>query len=186
MNTLAYEAEQYFYELNRDKNAARAACLHIDNTIDETLNGQKSGRQNIDLLLSLIPFIESGDGKLPYKYIGETHRILRILHIVEMEHKYQMPLFCSGCCDKASLVEKYMLSLFALRRLLFHLSDVSAEDAVLYLQQNPMSVFAVYIITQDDLIQPDLTLYHKIAEIYSDYWSESEYQLFLSLTQTFK
>lgn len=186
MNTLTSEAEQYFHELNRDKNATRAACLRIDNTIDETLNGQKNGRQNIDLLLSLIPFIESGDGKLPYKYIGETHRILRILHIVEMEYKYQMPLFCYGCNDKASLVEKYMLSMFALRRLLFHLSDVSTEEAVLYLQQNPLSVFAVYIITQDDLIRPDHTLYHKIAKIYSDYWNESEYQLFLSLTQELK
>lgn len=186
MNTLTSEAEQYFHELNQDKNATQAAWLCINNTINETLNGQKNGRQNIDLLLSLIPFIESGDGKLPYKYIGETHRILRILHIVEMEHKYQMPPFCSGCNDKASLIEKYMLSLFALRRLLFHLSDVSVEDAVLYLQQNPLSVFAVYIITQGDLIQPDHALYHKIAEIYSDYWSESEYQLFLSLTQSFK
>lgn len=186
MNKLTFEAEQYFQELHQNKEATQDAWLQINNTINEVLGIQNDARLNIDLFLSLIPFIESGDGKLPFKYIGETHRILRILHIVEMEYKYQMRLFCSGCNDKASLVEKYMLSLFALRRLVFHLSDDSEEDAIFYLQQNPLSVFAVYIITQDDLIHADNTLYHKIAKIYSDDWSESEYQLFLSLTQTLK
>lgn len=182
MNKLTSEAEQYFQELEQNKRVTQAACLHIDNTLDEALNEQKTGRQDIDLLLSLIPYIESGDGELPYKYIGETHRILRILHIIELEYKYKMPLFYSGCHDKSSLTEKYMLTLFALRRLLFHLSDVSAEDAILYLQQNPVSVFAVYVITQDDLIQPDSALYQKIVKIYSKQWSEGEYRLFLSLT----
>ena len=185
MNTLTSEAEQYFQELDQDKAATRVACSYIENTLAEALNTPPKNRQDIDLLLSLIPYIESGAGELPYKYIGETHRILRLLHIIEMEYKYQMPLLCSGCYNKASLVEKYMLALFAFRRLLFHLSDASIEDAVLYLQQNPLSVFAVYIITQDDLILPDNALYQKIANIYSDYWSESEHQLFLSLTQTF-
>lgn len=184
MNTLSSEAEQYFQELSRDREATQAACSHIDNTLNEALNMDKTGRQDIDLLLSLIPYIESGDGELPYKYIGETHRIFRILHIIEMENKYQMTLFCSGCNDKASLMEKYMLTLFAFRRLLFHLSDASAEDAVTYLQQNPLSVFAVYVITQDDLILPDAKLYEKIAEIYCDLWSHSTHQLFLSLTRS--
>ncbi len=181
MNNLSSEAEQYFQELDRDKKATLAASLHIDATLDEALDARKRGCQDIPLLLSLIPYIENGDGELPYKYIGETHRILRILHIIEMEYKYHMPLFCSECKGKASLVEKYMLTLFAIRRLLFHLSDASVEDAIFCLRQNPLSVFAVYVITQDDLILPDQTLYQKIGEIYSDYWNESEKQLFLSL-----
>jgi len=184
MNTLTSEAEQYFQELDQNKEATTAACLYIDNTIDKALSSQNNCRQDINLLLSLIPYIESGDGELPYKYIGETHRILRILHIIQMEHKYRMILFCSGCDSKASLVEKYMLTLFALRRILFHLSDTSVEDAIIYLRQNPLSVFAVYVITQDDLILPDRSLYQKIGEIYSDYWSVSESQLFHSLIQS--
>lgn len=183
MNTLSPEAEQYFQELSQDRKATETACFHIDHTLDEALTIQKTGKQDIGLLLSLIPYIENGDGELPYKYIGETHRIFRILHIIEMEHKYQMTPFCSGCYDRASLIEKYMLTLFAFRRLLFHLSDASVEDAIFYLRQNPLSVFAVYVITQDDLIVPDNALYQEIMEIYSDHWNESEYQLFLSLTR---
>lgn len=183
MNTLSSEAEQYFQELSQDREATKTACFHIDNTLDEALNMHKTGRQDIDLLLSLIPYIESGEGELSYKYIGETHRIFRILHIIGMEHKYQMTLFCFDCNDRTSLVEKYMLTLFAFRRLLFHLSDSSTEDAVNYLQQNPLSIFAVYVITQDDLILPNKDLYQKIGEIYYDYWSESERQLYLSLTR---
>lgn len=183
MNTLTAEAEQYFQELSQNREATKAACLYIDNTFEKALNKQKNGKQDIDLLLSLIPYIESGDGELPYKYIGETHRILRILNIIQIERKYQMPLFCSDCNSKSSLMEKYMLTLFALRRLLFHLSDASAEDAACYLQQNLLSVFAIYIITQDDLILPDQSFYQQIEEIYSDYWSSSENLLFRSLVQ---
>lgn len=184
MKNSSSEAERYFQELNRDKIATHAASLYIDATLDKALSGDARGYQDISLLLSLIPYIESGDGELPYKYIGETHRILRILHIIKMEYKYRMPLFCFGCEGKASLVDKYMLSLFAFRRLLFRLSDASVKDAVSFLQENPLSVFAVYVIIQDDLILPDEVLYQKIAEIYSDHWNESEYQLFLSLTRT--
>lgn len=181
MNHLSSESEQYFQQLDRDKETTQAASLHIDTILDEALGFHERGYQDITLLLSLIPYIESGDGEMAYKYLGETHRILRILHIIEMEYKYHMPLFCSHCEGKASLIEKYMLTLFALRRLLFHLSDASVEDAICCLQQNPISVFAVYVMTQDDLILPDRALYEKIVEIYSDYWNESERQLFVSL-----
>ena len=180
MDNLTSEAEKYFQELSQDKEAAKTACLYIDSTLGKALKGQ-----DIGLLLSLIPYIESGDGQLSYKYIGEIHRILRILHIIELEHKYQTPLFCCGCNDKICLIEKYMLTLFAFRRLLFHLSDASAEDAVFYLQQNPLSVFAVYVIIQEELILPDSTVYQNITEIYSDYWNESEKQLFLSLLRSY-
>lgn len=179
MNNLILEAEKYFQELSQEKEVAKSACFYIDSTLAKALN-----RQDIGLLLSLISYIEKGDGQISYKYFGEIHRILRILHIIEMEHKYQIPLFCSGCNDKISLTEKYMLTLFAFRRLLFHLSDASAEDAVSYLEQNPLSVFAVYVMIQDDLILPDSAMYQNIMNIYSNYWNESEKQLFLSLIRS--
>lgn len=176
MQNLASEAEQYFEQLRRDKEATRAASLFISDRLREAL-----GREDIPLLLSLIPYIETGAGELPYKYIGETHRLLRILHIVELEQKYHMKLFCAGCADQDSLMEKYLLSLFSLRRLLFELSEDSAREAALFLQQNRLSVFAVYIITQDDLILPDGPFYRKIMELHADCWSREETGLFASL-----
>ncbi len=184
MNKLNAEAEEYFEELRRNRKATEAASLFISNILDQALNDDEGNGQNIPLLLSLITYIEFEDGEMPYKYIGETHRILRILYIIRMEQKYQMSLFCTGCGSGAALMEKYMLTLFALRRLLFHLSDASVEDAVFYLKQNPVSVFAVYMMAQDDLIRPDQTFYQEIARLYSTYWSDSEQELFHSLIQT--
>ena len=160
MQSLTAKAEQYFQELARDKEETQAACFYINRSIDEALAQSKNATQ----------------------YIGETHRILRILHIIKLEQKYRMPLFCFGCTDQHSLIQKYMLSLFAFRRLLFKLSDASAEDAVLYLQQNRLSVFAVYVITQDDLILPDEAFFIKITDLYAGLWSMEEIELFHSLT----
>lgn len=176
MTNLSLEAEQYFRELESEKEATQAAEQSITNTLERALK-----MQDTDLLLTLIPYIETGEGHLAYKYLGETHRILRMLHIIELERKYHKNLFSSGCSDKKSLWEKYMLSLFAFRRLLFQLSDTSVEEAALYLQQADLSVFAVYVILKDDLILPDASLYEEIIRICSDRWSEGDIQLLLSL-----
>ena len=106
MQSLTAKAEQYFQELARDKEETQAACFYINRSIDEALAQSKNATQDISLLLSLIPYIESGAGALSYKYIGETHRILRILHIIKLEQKYRMPLFCFGCTDQHSLIQK--------------------------------------------------------------------------------
>ena len=79
-------------------------------------------------------------------------------------------------------MEKYLLSLFALRRLLFQLSEESIDAAASFLKVNLLSPFAIYIILQDDLIIPNAALYQTIATIYDNIWSISDTQLFFSLT----
>ena len=44
-----------------------------------------------------------------------------------------------------------------------------------------LSVFAVYTITQDDLIIPNDILYERIINLYSDFWNIGDIQLLLSL-----
>lgn len=178
MSDLYLEAELYFRELEREKKDTLAAEQYITQTLNKALAGQ-----DFDLLLSLIPYIETGEGALAYKYLGKTHRILRILHIIELELKYRKTPFSTDCTDGKSLWEKYMLSLFAFRRLLFQLSDTSMEEAAFYLEQARLSIFAVYVIIKDDLILPEASLYEKIIDICSDCWDESDIQLLLSLIQ---
>lgn len=173
------EAEKFFLQLDMDKHATESAYEYIVKTINEALS-----ISNMDLLLSLIPYIENGEGKLPYKYIGETARLLRILHIIQLECHYKKNLFSTDCPNKEHLMEKYMLSLFALRRLLFHLSSESSDDAASFLYQSRLSVFAVYIIIKDDLILPTRTLYEDILKIYSDVWNENDISLFCSMIQS--
>ncbi len=176
LNLSASKIEKYFEELSQNNEAISTADQFITNTLTQAL-----ASSDLDRLLALIPYIETGDGSLAYKHLGELRRILRILHIISLEHKYQRHLFSVGCSDRKSLLDKYMLSLFSFRRLLFQLSQASIEEASLCLRQNMLSVFAVYTITQDDLIIPNDILYERIINLYSDFWNIGDIQLLLSL-----
>ncbi|MCM1302711.1 MAG: hypothetical protein NC305_06920 [Lachnospiraceae bacterium] len=171
------EAEEYFRQLALDHDAAQSAWQHIITAIDNAL-----GTEDLDALWKLIPYIEEGDGHLAFQYIGKTHRILRILNILRLEHSYHKTLFCQGCDNMDALWEKYMLTLFAFRRILFQLSGESQEEAVIYLQNHPVSHFAAYIMTQNDLIVPDRSFYETLAHIYVQEWSADDMQQFFALT----
>ena len=177
IDMLNEEAENYFRQLDQDKEITQKAWQTIVNSTDSALKNE-----NTNQLLSLIPYIENGDGHFAYQYIGQTHRLLRILHIIELENKYNKKLFLSNCSSYELLMEKYLLSLFALRRLLFQLSEESIDAAASFLKANLLSPFAIYIILQDDLIIPNAALYQTIATIYDNIWSISDTQLFFSLT----
>lgn len=81
-------------------------------------------------------------------------------------------------------MEKYLLTLFALRRLQFQPSESAVSDAVYFLSQNKLSVFAIYTITQRDLIIPDSVLYEEILRIYTKVWTTADKEMFLSFTKT--
>ncbi|MCM1542998.1 MAG: hypothetical protein NC121_17300 [Blautia sp.] len=170
------EAEEYFQQLALDYNATQNAWHHILTTINKALD-----RKNYDVLWELIPYIEESDGHLAFQYIGKTHRILRILNILRLEHDYHKALFCQGCDSMDALWEKYMLTLFAFRRLLFQLSEESQDEAVSYLRSHPISHFAAYIMVQDDLIIPDQSFYETLARIYAEEWSAADIQQFFAL-----
>ncbi|MDE6129713.1 MAG: hypothetical protein K2G16_11065 [Lachnospiraceae bacterium] len=174
---LNLSTDKFFQELNESKEIIRTSWSYITGTLDAALKGQDSKS-----LLALIPYIEQGEGTPAYEHIGESRQILRILHIVRLELTYQKTPFFLHCADKDSLMEKYMLSLFALRRLFFRLSEDSVKEAEDWLLRNKLSVFAIYVIIQEDFIFADNALYGKIAELCSAYWDDGDKQLFLSLT----
>ena len=170
------EADNYFKELAQNKKNIKNAWDFISRTINKALSCQ-----NIDLLLSLIPYIEEGDGTHAYKHIGESRRVLRILHIIELEVKYGKIPFSHYCHTMQELLEKYLLTLFAFRRLQFRPSEAAVSEAVYYLSQNNLSVFAVFVITKQDLIIPDETLYEEIIRIHAKSWTASDRELLTSL-----
>lgn len=170
------EAEEYFRQMALDLDATRSSYQHILTTLDTAL-----GTEDYDALWKLIPYIENGEGHLAFQYIGKTHRILRILNILHLERKYNKTLFCQGCSSMNSLWEKYMLTLFAFRRILFRLPGESQEEAVAYLRNNPVSHFAAYIMAQDELLIPDQHFHETLATIYSQEWSIDDLSQFFSL-----
>ena len=173
---LSTEAEKYFSQMKQDEDATQKAYQHIFRTIDKALPARDH-----TALLALIPYIEKGEGYLAFQYIGKTHRILRLLHIIELEYKFRKPLFSDDCNSAEELLEKYMLTLFSLRRLLFHLSDASVNEAVYYLQEHPISYLAAYVMTHDELLIPNQMLYEDIAALYSEEWPEEDMRQFFSL-----
>ncbi len=170
-------AEDYFRQVALDRAPAQQSYRHILTTMDTALSTGE-----YDNLWALIPYIESGDGHPAYQYIGKTHRFLRILNIIMLENKYRKILFCQGCYSADALWEKYMLTLFAFRRLLFRLSEESFHEAVAYLQSHPISHFAAYMMVQDELIIPDQAFYLTLASVYEREWSPTDMQQYYALT----
>lgn len=142
-------------------------------------------QNNYDLLLSLLPYMETGDGYVTFQYLGEARHLLRILNIIALEEKYHSIPFAYQIKNKQELIEKYTLSLFSLRRIVFSLSSESIADAEYFLSQNRLSPFAIYILAKDELIIPSKLLFQKIQEIYTLQWNNNEIQLFQQLITTF-
>ncbi len=167
--------ELLFQEIKQDKEATRKAYHYIENTINSALPVQ-----DLELLFSLIPYIDTGEGASAYKYIFKVHRLFQILNITKLEHELKRTLFLTNCFDLDALYSKYMLSLFAFRRLLFHLSNQSAAEAVSYLRQTSLSMLAAYMIIQFEIGTSDSAFCNKIIDIYSDLWSDYDKDLFAS------
>ena len=177
LSDLQEEAENYFRQMKLDQSTTQNAYQTILHTMDRALK-----ERDYVSLSRLIPYIEEGDGHLAFQYIGKTRRFLRMLHIITLENKYHKVLFCSGCDSVQALWDKYMLTLFAFRRLRFQLSEESMEDAVCYLQAHPVSHLAAYMMVQDELLIPDRDFYETLAFIYAREWSLEDNTQFHSLT----
>lgn len=170
------EAEEYFQNLADNRDALTSCYQHICDTLNQALSVQ-----DYDAMLSLIPYMESGEGHLAFEHIGETRRILRVLNIISLEHKYLGETFASDCACMEEIMRKYYLTLFAFRRLLFQLSDASVEEAVEYLQGTAISHFAVYIITSEELMHATSEFFEIMANVYALYWDEVAMQQFQML-----
>lgn len=174
---LEEEAVQYFKELAENRENIQNTYQYVTDTITHALQAD-----DYDQLFSLIQYIEGQEGSLSYRFTGRSHRILKYLHIIQLEYKYQCPLFCDGCHDADSVYGKYVACLFAMRRLMFQLSPESVAEAKSFLRANVLSPFAIYIITSDDRIDATKAFYAQILELYCDIWSEVEIHLFNTFT----
>ena len=152
-HNLEQDAEEYFRQLYNEYPLALKAYETILTSLSTLIKNNE--------------YIEQGDGHYAFTYIGSTHRLLRILYILQIENKYLAPSPLSSSCDNANeLIDKYMLTLFALRRILFHFTEESLTDALTWLQCNAVSYIAVQIIIQGERIIPDQQFYSYLNIIY--------------------
>lgn len=180
LKTTLTEAEQFFEQCNREYPIALSTYDKITQTVDSAL-----AHKDYTLLLSQISYMESGNGYLTFQYIGEARWLLRILNIIALEEKYHTHSFFSHADDRHSLIEKYKLSLFALRRILFNLSEESVSDATAFLLQSELSPFAIYMLIKEELIIPEKHFLDTLISLHLPHWSTTEQQLFKQLISTF-
>lgn len=173
------ETNDFFINFSKRKECTYDSFSYIQNIANQALSGK-----DYDKLLSLIPYMESGDGYYAFRYIGEARRIFRILSILSLEQKFNKTLFCLDCTSLDSLMEKYVLVLFALRRLSFQLSEDSVEDALFFLRTKALTPFSVYLLTKDELIAPTPALYELILNLYEDLWTNEDITQYLSLVNS--
>lgn len=167
-HNLEQEAEEYFYLLKKEYPLAKSSFNIIVDSINSMLK-----ENNFDSLSSMISYIEEGDGLYAFNYIGATHRLLRILYILQLETKYFLSApFILDCNNADDLMNKYILILFALRRILFNFTEESVTDAIMWLQQNSISYIAVQIMIQSEHINPNKKFYSLLNIIYPGVFDE--------------
>ena len=176
LETYLNEVEQSFEKINCENEASKEAYDHIMNVL-----GQALDTQDVNLFLSLVSYIESDKDISSHKCNSDIIRLYIILHIVELEKKAGIKLFFTDCHTVSDLLEKYILTLFALRRLAFSISDASVNDAVSYLRQTELSVFAIHLIIENDLIRSEIALYEKVINVYSGIWNNHDIRQLLYL-----
>ena len=170
------ELEAFFQELSQMSSKAELSYQYLLEHINLALS-----QHDIPALLKLIPYIETGEGYSAFKYIGKTSRIFRILNIIEFENKFDFPLFLTGCSDTQSLLDKYMITLFALRRLSFRLSENSIDEAVSFLRTVSFSYFCIYVLITTESLTADETFIDLILYTFQTHWSNEDKRNFLTL-----
>ena len=173
------ETNAFFSNLAQYKDVTFSSYNHIINTIDNSL-----AAQNIDCLLSLIQYMQSSDGQYAFRYLGDVRRIYRILSIITLERNHCKTLFCSSCFSYEQLKEKYLLALFALRRITLELSDESIEEAITFLLKQQLTPFAYYFMLKDELLLANNHMYDIIIELNNEYWTPEDTKQFLMLVST--
>lgn len=168
--------EKHLQQLGQDLYAAQKAYENIIFFINAALDSR-----HYSALPQLLPYMEKGEGELALRYIDKAHRFLCVLNIITLELDYQKDLFCADCGSAEALWEKYTLTVFAFRRLLLRLSEESVSQAVSYLQNNPISLFAAYMIIQDARMIPAKNLYETLATVYAEHWDAEDLRYFFSL-----
>ncbi len=177
--SLDLEAEFYFQQLKLDQKETLSALRHIGQVANNAL-----ASNDIPSLLSLIPYIESGKGKLAWEYKAEARRLYRILSIIYLETSYHLPPFCLGCESKEALLEKYLITLFALRRLHFSLSEKSKTEAGQFLRSANLSPFAIHLALQSELALSGMDMYQALETLYWSSWGENEKSLYGKLKES--
>lgn len=109
-----------------------------------------------------------------FETMVEMKRIRRIVEILEMERTNHMKLFADGAANADALMEKYVLTIFALRRIELEPTKEMTEEAKLFLLDNYISPIAIVQIVGDELFLDAKKIFQTMETLYKDHAMDSE------------
>lgn len=170
------KADQFFADIVAGREKIEESKKVIFNMMDLAV---KDNRR--DIFESLISYITKKNGQYALHYVGEATRILNLCQIISMEYEFGERLLHDGCDGYESLKEKYFLTIYALRRILFALSEVSVEEAKSYLQSTAPSYLAVHLILEREIFRVDEVFMERIIDIFRSIWTLAQLEAFEKL-----
>lgn len=166
---LIQEMQQYFEELENVKTEIKKDWEECIMTFDYALQFN-----SFEIIKDLTLYLEMENGSKAFKYIGDARKMWVICNIITIEREKKLPLFCSDCLDFNAILEKYILTTYALRRISLNLSDESRQQAIIFLQEKGISNVAVSCILGSELIIIDDAFIDIMNVCFRNIWSWEE------------
>lgn len=109
--------------------------------------------------------------------VGEMRRMRRIVEVMDLEKTNHFSLFSEGMHNTDELMEKYMLTIFSIRRFELEPTEELVEEGLQFLLQNRISPVAISQIVAEELFVPCAEILENLAKVYreNDYLIESQF-----------
>lgn len=156
------ECDENMRQLEQDKAYCFEKYEEIRTHIDFCLTNK-----DYSSLMTLFEYFKEADYKPHLHITAETFRVMTLLQFLSMELEIGKTPFVSSANDFASFMEQYTLTIFALRRLEFEISDQAMAEAVAYLNSIPFNIYSAMIIIDREYFENYeklyWTLYHNMS-----------------------
>lgn len=101
-----------------------------------------------------------------FETMGEMRRMLHIVEILEMERMNYMVLFSKGVSNADALMEKYVMTIFAIRRVELEPTEDMLQEGIQFLLSNHISPVAIVHIVNEELFIDPKKIFRKMELIY--------------------
>ena len=161
--------DDYFEKIRAKREDFVSCSSRVEEQLSEYLQSQ-----DLHLLDNLIIYLEKGEGYLLLEIDASYHKLLRILKICQAESNYGQTPFCSGTANRGELLAKYDQAIYALRRILFQLSEDSVAEARAFLLELQPSFFCLLFLLQEQFGQEDRSFFDRVRELLAPLYTEEE------------
>lgn len=166
LNELFQKSERNLQKLETDK----SYCFDLYKTMKQHID-VCLGNKQYEALFDLLPYFENPDSYPQFHNSSETRRIYILLNILKLELKYEKAPFLSTANDFKHIMEQYLLTVFAMRRLELALSEETMAEAAAYLTSLPLTIYAAMFISQNEYFENYKNLFWNLYTCMKPFWS---------------